>query len=396
MLTAAAIPLAAPAPAGAATIVAEYSPGIREADLGGELTVNGYGVSGLGAQRLALDDGSSALAMCIEADVSHSTTADYQPQSPRLDNGALDYLTWRYLGAGGGLGDVEAAGMAVAIWALTGAQRRGGGAVVTGDIVVDVAGVGRRDDVEAAARRFVGVATRRSGPWSMSEMALADTVASVVVSGPGGPIDGVEVTFAAGAWTATARTDDSGTASVELPVAELAGATVTAAAAGPGRSVEYGASGAQRFALAGPGAALSAAGVLPLPATTTVPETTTTVPETTTTVPETTTTLPETTTVPETTLPETVTVPATTTVPETTTIVTTTVPVTTTAPDTTTTVPTTVAMATAPPLAVTGRSGRGVARLGSALFAAGGIAVYLAAGSRRDRSRPERGPTGDG
>ncbi|WP_162941481.1 hypothetical protein [Desertimonas flava] len=449
-----------PGDAGAAAIVGEYTPGVTAAALGGRLTVNGYGVAGIGVHRFALDDGSAALGLCIQANVSHSTSADYQLSANAVNNGALDYLTWRYLD-GAGPSDVAAAGMAVAVWGLIGSQRPDGGVIVTpGTIVVEVAGAGRRTDIESAAARFVDEALRRRGPWTMSDLVVVDGAASVRLDGPAGAISGRPVTFelsaAAGgaAWQATADTDDGGVATVDVSAAgSIDGRTLTASAVGPGRSIELSAPGAQRFALAGTPAALSATHVFPAapPATTTSTTTTTT----TTTRPSTSTATAPTTTAPATTAPATSTTPTTASTVVRTTMTTSTMTATststapspTTVPDTSpptlpatststsapiaepttpstsapTSAPTTVVTTTsepvepsAPPssdgppgsvgsvppdepspqpppgIAVTGGAARPVIRAGAVLFAIGSVVSLVSAGRRRRQPHEER------
>ena len=70
-----------PSPRSSRRVAGESSPsgvqGFREADLGGELVVDGYGIGGLGAYRIAFDDGTTALAVCVQADIGHSLSAVY-------------------------------------------------------------------------------------------------------------------------------------------------------------------------------------------------------------------------------------------------------------------------------------------------------------------------------
>ena len=65
------------AAAPAARIVAEWEPGLSADDVGGRITVDGYGVGGLGLYRL--DDG--VLAVCVQADIGHALDADYRPDA---------------------------------------------------------------------------------------------------------------------------------------------------------------------------------------------------------------------------------------------------------------------------------------------------------------------------
>ena len=77
-------------------IVDEWNPGISAADTGGRLTVDGYGVGGLGFYSLELDDGARVLAVCVQADVGHSMTARYTPDpEPTVSSPELAVLLWR-------------------------------------------------------------------------------------------------------------------------------------------------------------------------------------------------------------------------------------------------------------------------------------------------------------
>lgn len=407
----------APRIAAMATLVTPYSPGVVAADLGGDLVVNSHPLDGLGLHRMALDGGSTAFGVCMQANLAHSTSASYGPAGGTVGSGALDYLVWRAMGSS--MSDVDAAGLNLAAWALTGAQRDGGGIVWSGrDLSVAVIGVGPRDDIEAAAHRLLGEATRRRGPWHLAAAPRGDGTVTVRLTGAGGPIAGETVTFSVGApaWTAEAVTDDDGEAAVEPPL-DTAGDTnvtvVRARVSGPGRAVEYAAAGAQRIALSGSPELLEVDVDRPLVPPTTSPLTTA--------IPTTTasTTNPATTTNPASTIPPTSTAPtsvpasatatttitvtpatasntapatttAATTLPAATTVPSDTAPPDTAAPDTAppdTAAPEAVAP-TGPPMPATGSGSRGVVRLGSALFAVGGVATYVAAGSRR--SRPGR------
>src|SRR5262245_58995998 len=81
-------------------IVAEWEPGITSAEVGGPIVVNDYGVTGLGAYRLQLDDGSVTLAVCIQADVGHSLDARYETEPAMPVPAELAYLAWAYLAPG--------------------------------------------------------------------------------------------------------------------------------------------------------------------------------------------------------------------------------------------------------------------------------------------------------
>ena len=265
------------APALAARIVDEWRPGVPEAGLGGDLVVDGYGVSGLGFYGVRLDDGSLALAVCVQADIGHSLTVDYVLEAPATISAELDYLLWRYASSPDRLPtDEQAAAINALSWWYTGAQRRGGGPVWRDDTVeISVVGLGRLTGIEAAVSALQAEAAQRRGPWALGELAVTDGVASVRLTGPGGPIAGEPVTFTSTSGTAArATTDDTGRAA-----AELAGAsgTLQARADGPGSTAALAAPGSQRLVIAGPPMPIEMSLLLPPP-----PTTTTTLPPTTT------------------------------------------------------------------------------------------------------------------
>ena len=119
--------LTAAAPVCAARIVDEWRPGLAESALGGDLTVDGYGVSGLGMYTVRLDDGGTALAVCVQADVGHSASAEYVAGPAATITPELDYLLWRYASAAHPATNEQAAAINVLSWWYAGAQRRGGG-----------------------------------------------------------------------------------------------------------------------------------------------------------------------------------------------------------------------------------------------------------------------------
>ena len=186
----------------AARLAAEWDPGWSAAEAGGRFTVDGYGVGGLGAYRLALDDGGAALAVCVQADVGHSMTIDYQlDPTPSVASAELDYLLWRMSGPPGIADDLTAAATNVLAWRYAGALRSTGGTIWSGDAIeIAVTGSGRRTDIEAAVVALHAEATRRRGPWQLTELApTADgTGLMTSVEGPGGPIAGIAVDVAFG------------------------------------------------------------------------------------------------------------------------------------------------------------------------------------------------------
>ncbi len=266
--------LAVGAPAAAGRIVGEWDPGIAEAELGGALVVDGYGINGLGAYAVALDDGSTVLAVCVQADVGHSLAAEYVAEAPATITAELDYLAWRYLAAGPATDD-EAAAVNLLAWRESGATRRTGGTVWQGDDVeVRVLGVGRLLAVEEAVAALAAEATARRGPWALDGLTFAAGAVSVEVRGPGGPIGGVAVTFTADTGaTTSAVTGTDGRATADLPGAV---ASVTAAVETPGPTVALAAPGSQRLVTAGPPVVVTTGLVVPTTTSTTTTSTTTT------------------------------------------------------------------------------------------------------------------------
>jgi hypothetical protein len=338
---------------GGGRIVAEWEPGITSADVGGPIVVDDYGVSGLGAYRVQLDDGTVTLAVCIQADVGHSLAARYEPDPATPVPAELAYLAWAHL-ARGAPDDTVAAAINVLAWRYTDAQRRGGGAVWRdGAPDVRALGIGHLVDIEQAIDALHAEAAARRGPWALT----ADGPGRVHLDGPGGPIAGITVHFEAAGWSADAVTDVEGVAAFVPPDGE-----VRASVAAPGSGVVLVAPGSQRLAIAGPDALVVA--LVPAPPTTTS-TTTTTIPPTTSTTATSTTTAST-----PTTSSTTATVPTTTAPP-------------TSSPSTTTTAPpaTTAPPGVPPQLPPTGAGSRNVTRVGAWLFALGALLTGL--GRRR-------------
>ena len=268
--------LTAAMPVCAARIVDEWRPGLAESALGGDLTVDGYGVSGLGMYAVRLDDGGTALAVCVQADVGHSASAEYVAGPAATITPELDYLLWRYASATHPATNEQAAAINVLSWWYAGAQRRGGGSVwrdPTGTTVeVDVVGVGRLAAVEAAVVALRDEATRRRGPWTLTDLAVVDGVARVRLSGPGGAVSGVTVALTSGGQTLDVVTDSDGWASTAMTAVDV----LTARAQGPGPTIPLTAPGSQRLVIAGPPIAIETSVVVPPPPTTTSSTTTTT------------------------------------------------------------------------------------------------------------------------
>jgi hypothetical protein len=379
------------APAG--RITAEWEVGLTPADVGGPIVVSGYGVGGLGAHRVEVDDGGvAALAVCIQADVGHSVAVAYAPDPAVAVPAELAYLLWAHLGPGAAAppSDVVAAAVNVLAWRYTGAVRRGGGAVWQGGADVRALGVGHLTAVEAAIDALHAEAVARRGPWVLAGAG----VGAVSLSGPGGPIGDVAVRFDGdGGWQADAVTDAAGVAAVAVPP----GVAVTARAAAPGAAMALTAPGSQRLATPGPDVVVAAAvEVPPAPPPPPPPDT---APPPTTSPPS---TAPPDAAVPPSTAPPSGAVPPTTSPPDTapppdaaappptdTSLPPSTTappPPATTAPPPPPTSPAPPATAPPPTLPRTGSAGRTAARAGAWSFAAGAGLVLLASRRRPDRS----------
>jgi len=360
-------------------LAGEWDPGYSARDLGGELTVDDYGVGGLGAYPLQLGDGSIVSAVCVQADVGHSLTVEYrQDASPSVESAELAYLLWRYLQPGHvAPSDDIAAAINVLAWRYADAQRRGGGAVWQGeDVDIVVSGGGHLGVVEQTVDALRAEAAQRRGPWTLTAdppTSNGDEVdVAARLAGPGGLIAGELVTFRAGEATIEATTSDDGIATARFT--PRPSGPVTADAAAPGSIVTWSAPGSQRVAVAGPPAELTTAVDIPPPPTTS----TTTVPPTV--APTTSTTTVPPTAVPPTTSTTTSTTVAPTAVPPSTVSPTTSMPTTsTTNLATSTTAPhhpvTTTSVSPPPTLPRTGSAARPVARWGALLFALGALGL---------------------
>ena len=140
---------------------------------------------------------------------------------------------------------MQAAGLNLAAWAITGARRNVGGTVWQGGtLTVAVLGVGPRDDIESAAIAVLGESTRRRGPWTLTALPNSGTTVSVRLAGPGGPIANEPdlVRRSAAERGPTSSPAPTAIATFSPPDA-AAGTTVRATATGPGRTLEYAAAG---------------------------------------------------------------------------------------------------------------------------------------------------------
>jgi len=251
-----------------------------EYEVGG-VNINGYRLDGIGAFEMVRDDGSRLHVWCVQADVGHSTTANYQPTTSNLFNSAqLDYLTFIYANT---TDDATATAVQSAIWYFVNAVRSttpvpiwgngaAGFAAITPDspdswialptfnyatypvgLVLDGAS-GRTDldGTEALVAQVAADANLLQGPWALSAPAATGTPGEFraqITSAWNAPIPGRAITFTLpDGSTQTADTDASG-------YATISGATGFGAlkveALAPGTHTEFAAAGVQRVMGAG-------------------------------------------------------------------------------------------------------------------------------------------------
>ena len=265
-----ALPLVPRAPAEAATLTVSYAAGH------GDVTINGYGTPALGTFKLR-DGNEEMVALCVEADASHTTIRDAYALVPnRVTSPELDALLWM-LGDGSALDADTATAAAALAWYYADAQRNIGVPVwadgtrgfaritPTSPEAWDALArfslahpIGLRSgttDIDAAERRLLELhrqSTALAGPWALT----ADPAGRRVrLAGANGAIAGRQLTFAIVApgvspASVTATTDAEGWAAPSLP--DLPdGAAVTATVAAPGVHREWdGAQGVQRMVTA--------------------------------------------------------------------------------------------------------------------------------------------------
>ncbi|MEZ5296024.1 MAG: SpaA isopeptide-forming pilin-related protein [Ilumatobacteraceae bacterium] len=189
-------------PVEAATVTASYESGRRD------VIINGYGTTAMGTFRL--DDGSeSLLALCIEADVAHSTGPEaYRSVGPMVTSPNLDALLW-WLDQLGHVDDDTAVAASALAWYYAGA-RRSNGPPVWAD----------------GSRSFAPITPEAPEPWdALAPFSLSHPVGLIV---PGTHLDAVErrvaelhrmVTTLSGTWTVeVVVAPDERTASARLLV----------------------------------------------------------------------------------------------------------------------------------------------------------------------------------
>jgi len=279
------LPLMSRAPAEAATITVSYAAGHPD------VIINGYGTPALGT--FTLRDGDvDMVALCVEADSSHTTARDAYSLVPnRVTSPELDSLLW-ILGDGAALDADTATAAAALAWYYADAQRSLGvpvwadGTRAFGRITPvspepwDALArfslahpIGLRSgtaDLDAAERRVAELhrqATALAGPWTLSADAAGHRVH---LTGVNGAIANREVTFTvvapgSGPVNLTATTGSDGWATPSLP--DLPdGAAVTTTIAAPGVHREWdGAPGVQRMVTATTAPLTAAFEVAPAP-----------------------------------------------------------------------------------------------------------------------------------
>lgn len=258
--------------------IAGYNAAEYEVDA---VNINGYSVDGIGAFEMVCDDGSQLHVWCVQADVGHSTTANYQPTASNLFvSGQLDYLTFMYANT---TDDATATAVQSAIWYFVNAVRSttpvpiwGNGAANFAAITPDSpdswtalptfdyttypvgllldgpSGTTDLDTVEATVAQVAADANLLQGPWALSGPATTGTPGEFraqVTSAWNAPVPGRAVTFTLpDASTQTAVTDAAGYATIS-GVTGFGALTVEAIA--PGTHTEFAAAGAQRVVGAG-------------------------------------------------------------------------------------------------------------------------------------------------
>lgn len=251
-----------------------------EYEVGG-VNINGYRVDGIGAFEMVRDDGSQLTVWCIQADVGHSTTANYQPAASNLFVSAqLDYLTFMYANT---TDDATATAVQSAIWYFVNAVRSsvpvpiwGNGAAGFAPITPDSpdswvalptfdyatypvgllldgsSGRTDLDSVEALVAQVAADANLLQGPWVLSAPAATVTPGEFraqITSAWNAPVPSRTVTFTLPDGSIqTALTDASGYATI---VGATGFGTLTVEASAPGTHIEFAASGVQRVVGAG-------------------------------------------------------------------------------------------------------------------------------------------------
>ena len=258
--------------------IAGYNAAEYEVD---SVSINGYATNGIGAFELLRDDASQIHVWCLQADVAHSTTANYQASPLNLfTSGQLDYLTFMYATT---TDDATATAVQSAIWYFVNTVRSttpvpvwGNGASGFAPIAPDSpdswaalppfdtlaypvglqlrgpAGAIDLDGAETLVAQVTADANLLQGPWSISAPAATGTPGEFrtrITSAWNAPVSGRTVTFTLpNGGTQTAVTDSFG-------YATISGASVSGVlgveASAPDTHVEFAAAGVQRVVGAG-------------------------------------------------------------------------------------------------------------------------------------------------
>ena len=226
--------------ADAATVTASYEHGRAD------VIINGYGTAAMGTFRLT-DGDDALLALCVEADVPHSTGPDaYRRVDTRVASAELDALLW-WLDRQPSIDDDSAVAASALTWYYAGA-RRSNGLPVWADGTRSFAPISPETPVswdalapfsmshpvglvvpgthlDAAERRVVELhrlATQLSGTWALDVTAQRGRATGTLTVG-GTPLAGqpVSIRIRTGDATETVvvSTDDAGVVSVDLPAA---------------------------------------------------------------------------------------------------------------------------------------------------------------------------------
>ncbi len=243
--------------------------------------INGYHTEGIGAFEMVRDDGSRLHVWCVQADVGHSSTANYQPTTSNQFNSAqLDYLAFEYADA---LDDATATAVQSAIWYFVNAVRSttpvpvwGNGAAgfaaispdspdswtalptfnyityPVGLLLTDSTGSTQLDNVETLVAQVTADANLLQGPWALSAPSPTGAPGEFraqITSAWNAPVPGRTVTFTLpDGSTRPAITDAAGYATISDATGFGA---LTAEALAPGVHVEWAAARAQRVVGAG-------------------------------------------------------------------------------------------------------------------------------------------------
>lgn len=243
--------------------------------------INGYPTDGIGSFLYVTDAGAQFAVWCLQPDVGHSTTANYQPVANSISSPQLDVITFLH---GDTTDDATATAVQSAIWHFANGTRSGAtpGLLVWANSAAGfspitpstpdswsslpqfdsttfpvglqlrdaVTGTINLDGAEALTEQLWAEANLLQGPWTINAPTQgAGTYSTRITSAWNAPVPGRTVTFTLpGGGQQTAVTDANGVATIAAgPVS----GTVTVSAAAPGTHTEFAAQGAQQLVGAG-------------------------------------------------------------------------------------------------------------------------------------------------